>query len=243
VAAARECLLARVGNRLHCLAGVPAVEPAAPPRVEVPASAALSAIPEGLPVWPIAIAALPTNWLAAAPLPGRDLDSDWTADQDLRAKGPKIGGVVRLGTNAAVFAATGVAQVFRFGKTAALDVTAVHRRIWNTTGVFALAVKNDRDRLVRLTTAVPEAANWRMDLGTRLCLGGVEVGADSIVRLPAGVYALTIRTSMGQCDEWGKIIMRPSFVECDEAAARAAARHAELAANHEGAMSTQRLDP
>jgi hypothetical protein len=94
-----------------------------------------------------------------------------------------------------------------------MDVTAIHRRTWDTTGMMALAVQNDRDRFVRFTTLPGGGWHNRARLELRAFLGGVEIGETTLVRLPAGAFVLLLQTSMGDCDPWGKIFIRPRFLD------------------------------
>jgi hypothetical protein len=237
-----DMLLARVGKRLIAISGPPAVTPAPPRIVEIGASAAVKDVPPGLPVWNLAPDEMPLEWLVAAPLTGADLQTDPFAGRGGRSALPKPGDAVALGGTSAVFVASSTNQLFKNGGLQTLDITAIHKKAWHSTGIYAVAVKNDSPRTLRLAKTAPGAPIPPHQSKTRVFLGGVELAESDIVRLQPGVYGLLIQSVMGKCDDWGKIFLRPRFPACDSEAARAGERHAALAAAAEDAARAQTLE-
>jgi hypothetical protein len=138
-----------------------------------------------------------------------------------------------------VFALVDDRHFFTYRGETCLDVSAVHGRAWDTTGMFALAVSNDRPRTVRWTSTTPAFGHWKERLDARVFLGGVEVNEEAYIRLPAGCFCLLIQTSMGSCETWGKIWIIPHFVDADWKAKQA--RYEERSAIHEDAKKPQTL--
>jgi hypothetical protein len=235
---ADERLYVRAGDRLHCIGAAPRPLET----VEIPASAAIADVPSGLPAWDLVLDDMTTNWLAAGPLPGRNLQDDPLAGRGGRAAVPRPGDEIRLAGDRAAFFATDTNHVFVY-RTNTMDVTAIHRRTWDTTGMMALAVRNDRDRFVRFTTLPGGGWHNRARLELRAFLGGVEIGETTLVRLPAGAFVLLLQTSMGDCDPWGKVFIRPRFLDAAEDWKRNLAVEEERRLAAADAMRRQTFDP
>jgi hypothetical protein len=105
--------------------------------------------------------------------------------------------------------------------------------------MFALAVSNDRPRIVRWASTTPTFGHWKERMDTRAFLGGAEIDEESYVRLPAGRFCLLIQTSIGSCEAWGKIWMIPHFAAADWETIRT--RYEERRAIYEAAQKPQTL--
>lgn len=215
------------GNRLHHLAGGTVTEPVRPVSISVD-PVANAVLPSGFPVSPFVDNTMPIHWLWAAPIPGRNLTNDFLAP---------LGGIAKaLPAPGTAFTAGGKNYHFQSLTTnhlwqdkrftanlPAIDLTAIHNRQFHTTGLYMTAIKNDKDRWVKVALLTPGRSHFRSQLDFAVFLSGKRVEENVPIRLPAGRHVLFIQAAIGDCATWGKIWMCPRLIDVTDTTEKALA--------------------
>jgi hypothetical protein len=96
-----------------------------------------------------------------------------------------------------------------------IDMTSVTGRLFDSTSYYFTVVDNDRQRLVEFRTGQSGACK------VAVWINGRRVHDRDYLVLAEGRHTMMVRAHMYRTTPWGKIWMRPHFVETDEAEALA----------------------
>jgi outer membrane protein assembly factor BamB len=224
---ADDRVLAISGTAIHGLAGPAPAEPRSPSVIEVAALA--HPLPAGLPLGPFVSEQMPREWLWAAPITGRDLVTDPLAPLGGRQKAvPAPGATFKVKDEEIVFKPLAKEHIWQERYTnnlPVLDLTAVHGRKWDTTGLYVTALDNDRDRWVRLATMLPGGSHWRARMDYVGFLSGQKLDESTPIRLARGKHVLLLQIAMGECESWGKIFIHPRLIDITQETEKKLARH------------------
>jgi outer membrane protein assembly factor BamB len=203
------------GGKLFCFAGPTPGAPKPLGGVEVTARTEL---PAGLPVTAFASDQFIESWLWAAPIPGFDLKTDFVGGREKFV--PGLGTKFTVGEKEYTFQLLATNHYWgdaRFsGGKKTVAFTSVHERKYNTTGYYATAIENDRDRWVRFATLFAGGSHWRARFDYRAWLDGQPLDEVTVYRLPKGKHVILMQAGMGECESWGQIYMHPRFLDVTE---------------------------
>lgn len=213
----RDGVTVLIGTRLHRIGGSTVAEP--DPLVTISVDApAVSSFPPGLPSSPFMSDEMPSPWLWAAPIPGRNLTNDFLAALGGIAKAmPSPDTTFTVGGKAYGFQLLNTNHVWQHPRFTAnrpaIDLTAVHNRQFHTTGLYVTTLENEKARWVRLELLTPGRSHFRSQLDFAVFLSGKKIEENTPIRLPAGRHPLFIQATIGQCETWGKIWMHPRLID------------------------------
>jgi outer membrane protein assembly factor BamB len=216
------------GGKLQCFAGRIAAAPVEPATDAVAASN-VATWPNGLPLTPFASDECPPQWLWAAPMPGFDLKTDFMSALGGRENtSPGLGTSFKVGDASYSFQMLTTNHIWQSkysGGFPVIDLTAVHGRKYQTTGLYVTGIENDRERWVRFATLLKDSTHWRERFDFRAWLSGRPIDETTVFKLDKGRHVLLIQAGMGECEEWGKIFMYPRLIDVSDETEKRFARH------------------
>lgn len=181
--------------------------------------------PEGVPVVPFVDDEMPDRWLFVGGFKPRG--ADLLAELGGYAKArPKPGDRVVHDGREEVFRLVPTEPGRGYHKDGytqnklAIDITNAIGRVFFSTSLFYTVIRNDTDRFARLELGHGGAVAY---------IGGSRVSSGEVVRLGKGLYPVLVVVEIGDTTPWGRIFMRPRFVELTEDQARSAVADASAA--------------